>query len=279
MAAKMTIQTRTQLPVYTAETLAAKNPVLLKGEVVYESDTRKHKVGDGTTAWNSLPYAGGVDTPDTIPAANVEQDASHRFVTDTEKDRWNAVSPSVPNLIWKVSEGSFLIKPSCSLDDPILAQCYIGFIRYKRRRNRKDRRVMPYRDRPDDIGYHLVDTDDFPKPEWAVEKLSPIPFDIEQAKASNGWMRVNKVRTICARFIEEVADSTYAQNIRLIIHNGTSTDTKLNMGKDKYGLIKQFASVRCGIVMFTGKPEKRIEGNRSYFKACCSNVGSGYFLR
>lgn len=59
MAAKMTIQTRTQLPVYTAETLAAKNPVLLKGEVVYESDTRKHKVGDGTTAWNSLPYAGG----------------------------------------------------------------------------------------------------------------------------------------------------------------------------------------------------------------------------
>ena len=81
------------------------------------------------------------------------------------------------------------------------------------------------------------------------------------------------------RFIEEVADSTYAQNIRLIIHNGTSTDTKLNMGKDKYGLIKQFASVRCGIVMFTGKPEKRIEGNRSYFKACCSNVGSGYFLR
>lgn len=81
----MTIQTRTQLPVYTAETLAAKNPVLLKGEVVYESDTRKHKVGDGTTAWNSLPYAGGGDTPDTIPAANVEQDASHRFVTDTEK--------------------------------------------------------------------------------------------------------------------------------------------------------------------------------------------------
>ena len=66
MAAKMTIQTRTQLPVYTAETLAAKNPVLLKGEVVYESDTRKHKVGDGTTAWNSLPYAGGGDTPDTI---------------------------------------------------------------------------------------------------------------------------------------------------------------------------------------------------------------------
>ncbi len=61
MAAKMTIQTRTQLPVYTAEALAAKNPVLLKGEIVYESDTRTHKLGDGTTAWNTLAYASDVE--------------------------------------------------------------------------------------------------------------------------------------------------------------------------------------------------------------------------
>lgn len=61
MAAKMTIQTRTQLPVYTAETLAAKNPVLLKGEIVYESDTGRHKLGDGTTAWNTLAYASDVE--------------------------------------------------------------------------------------------------------------------------------------------------------------------------------------------------------------------------
>ena len=33
-----TIQTRIQHPVYTAAALAAKNPVLLKGEVVYESE-------------------------------------------------------------------------------------------------------------------------------------------------------------------------------------------------------------------------------------------------
>ena len=54
-----TIQSRIQHPVYTAAVLKAKNPVLLKGEVVYESDTRKHKVGDGSTSWNALPYAGG----------------------------------------------------------------------------------------------------------------------------------------------------------------------------------------------------------------------------
>lgn len=54
-----TIQLRIQHPVYTAAELAARNPVLLKGEVVYESDTHKHKVGDGATAWNALPYGRG----------------------------------------------------------------------------------------------------------------------------------------------------------------------------------------------------------------------------
>lgn len=33
------------------------NPILSAGEVGYETDSRKFKIGDGTTAWNSLPYA------------------------------------------------------------------------------------------------------------------------------------------------------------------------------------------------------------------------------
>ena len=53
------IISRVQHPVYSAAALKAANPVLLKGEIVYESDTRKHKIGDGATAWNALPYAGG----------------------------------------------------------------------------------------------------------------------------------------------------------------------------------------------------------------------------
>ena len=85
-----TIQSRIQHPVYTAAVLKAKNPVLLKGEVVYESDTRKLKVGDGSTSWNALPYAGGGgDFEGPISASNVTQDANHRFVTDTEKTTWN----------------------------------------------------------------------------------------------------------------------------------------------------------------------------------------------
>lgn len=36
---------------------ATKNPVLELGELGIETDTRKHKVGDGKTTWNSLAYA------------------------------------------------------------------------------------------------------------------------------------------------------------------------------------------------------------------------------
>ena len=106
MAAKMTIQTRTQLPVYTAEALAAKNPVLLKGEIVYESDTGRHKLGDGTTAWNTLAYA-----------------------SDVEK---------VPALRWKVQGGMLYVKPATDPADPILKRCSVGILHYKNARVRID---------------------------------------------------------------------------------------------------------------------------------------------
>jgi hypothetical protein len=34
----------------------AANSILAVGEIGYESDTRRHKLGDGVTSWNSLPY-------------------------------------------------------------------------------------------------------------------------------------------------------------------------------------------------------------------------------
>ena len=33
------------------------NPVLMSGEPGYETDTGKAKIGNGSTAWNSLSYA------------------------------------------------------------------------------------------------------------------------------------------------------------------------------------------------------------------------------
>ena len=43
----------------TAEKWAAENPVLSKGEIGVEIDTRKFKIGDGVTAWVALRYASG----------------------------------------------------------------------------------------------------------------------------------------------------------------------------------------------------------------------------
>lgn len=43
----------------TAAQWTAANPVLLNGEPGAETDTSKWKVGNGTTAWNSLSYVGG----------------------------------------------------------------------------------------------------------------------------------------------------------------------------------------------------------------------------
>ena len=47
----------------TATSWTAVNPTLLAGEIGVESDTKKWKVGTGSTAWNSLAYAIGGSYP------------------------------------------------------------------------------------------------------------------------------------------------------------------------------------------------------------------------
>lgn len=41
----------------TAANWTSNNPTLAQGEIGYETDTTKFKIGDGTTAWSSLAYA------------------------------------------------------------------------------------------------------------------------------------------------------------------------------------------------------------------------------
>jgi len=41
----------------TAANWTATNPILADGEEGFEKDTRKRKVGDGVSAWNSLAYS------------------------------------------------------------------------------------------------------------------------------------------------------------------------------------------------------------------------------
>ncbi len=74
----------------TAAQWTSQNPTLKLGEPGLETDTGKIKYGDGTTAWTSLAYfLGNVANVDTTNPANITQDSTHRFVTDTEKSTWN----------------------------------------------------------------------------------------------------------------------------------------------------------------------------------------------
>ena len=54
----------------TASAWTTANPILSQGEVGYEYDTAKFKVGNGITAWNALPYSSGPTGP-TGPSNNL----------------------------------------------------------------------------------------------------------------------------------------------------------------------------------------------------------------
>lgn len=56
----------------TAAQATAANPILSLGEVGFETDTRYIKIGDGTTAWNALPY---VTLPDIALKAPIASPA------------------------------------------------------------------------------------------------------------------------------------------------------------------------------------------------------------
>jgi hypothetical protein len=65
----------------TAANWTSANPVLAAGEAGVETDTRKIKYGDGTTAWNALGY--GKAEAD-IADASESVKGIMRFATDAE---------------------------------------------------------------------------------------------------------------------------------------------------------------------------------------------------
>ena len=54
----------------TAASATSANPVLAARELGVETDTGKIKVGNGVTAWNSLPYSAGGTASASITALN-----------------------------------------------------------------------------------------------------------------------------------------------------------------------------------------------------------------
>jgi hypothetical protein len=67
----------------TAAQWTSANPTLAAGEVGIETDTRKQKFGDGTTAWNSLSYASGGTVTSVAGTGTVNGIALSGTVTST----------------------------------------------------------------------------------------------------------------------------------------------------------------------------------------------------
>ena len=64
----MPVVTQIQIRRGTASQWTSANPTLASGEWGFETDTKKGKIGDGSTAWNSLAYVLGVGDIDGVTA-------------------------------------------------------------------------------------------------------------------------------------------------------------------------------------------------------------------
>lgn len=238
---------RLQLPQYTAAALTAANPVLLDGEIVYESDTRRHKLGDGVTAWIALPYA-----------------------MDAEE---------VPAVTWKVQDGMLCVKPATDLKNSILKRGFVGILHYKnaRKRVRKDPTTGKAKVRPQNQGFKLVQ-DSFAREElwWTTIRINPIPFDVTKTDAA-GWMPIIAVENLVKRWIERFPDPTFAGGGKFDLHRGINLGDR-NIGPNSLGKVKMQASFYAGVVLFVGNTKYRVEGPRAYFKVVARNYDSTYSI-
>lgn len=82
----------------TAASATSNNPTLKLGEVGYETDTRKLKVGDDATAWTSLGYV-AIPQGSATAQGQLELATNAEAVTGTDTER--AVTPA--NLVAKMA--------------------------------------------------------------------------------------------------------------------------------------------------------------------------------
>lgn len=98
-----TLESRIQIRNDIAANWVANNPVLLKGELGIENDTRKLKIGDGVTAWNSLKYASAheVNVATTNPtAADTNYDIGSFWVNTADETIYTLFAKST-TAVWK----------------------------------------------------------------------------------------------------------------------------------------------------------------------------------
>ena len=78
----------------TSSNWTSANPVLLSGEIGIETNTNKYKIGNGSTAWNSLSYI--VALPD-------QADKSGKYLTT------NGTSASWATIVTDPSPTTFML--------------------------------------------------------------------------------------------------------------------------------------------------------------------------
>jgi hypothetical protein len=87
----------------TAATFTSGNPVLYAGEIAVETDTLKLKVGDGSTAWNSLTYLQGEPAP--------QNNYSFDISASSQTLDLSGIGPDIDGTIYKAKwtggDGSF----------------------------------------------------------------------------------------------------------------------------------------------------------------------------
>ena len=98
--------TKIQLRRDTASNWSTNNPTPSAGEPCFETDTGKLKIGDGITAYNSLPYQGG--TSDTAVTTDTAQTISGRktFTNDIVLSQWNSSESPVREAHIDLSNGN-----------------------------------------------------------------------------------------------------------------------------------------------------------------------------
>jgi hypothetical protein len=103
MATERVLDSRIQLRNDTAANWKAANPVLLKGELGIEIDTRKLKIGDGISAYTGLKYV----SEDLIVANNnptttdTDYDVGELWVNQSDKQVFILIATSESSAVWK----------------------------------------------------------------------------------------------------------------------------------------------------------------------------------
>lgn len=101
----------------TAANWTATNPILMIGELGYETDTKLFKIGDGVLAWNSLPYLasmGPLHYAVVVGAPGAESGNTITVTITFEDHTGTPVSTTLPDIDVLVSDSAGSNEPSAT---------------------------------------------------------------------------------------------------------------------------------------------------------------------